>query len=376
MKILVITNHSYMLYRFRKDLIRHLQRQHEVVLSMPFVGHEDDFMAMGLRCIETEVDRRGLNPAKDLKLFAAYRRMLRQEKPDLVITYSIKPNIYGGLACSLAKVPYCVNVQGLGTAFQKPGLAQFVTVLYRTALRKADTVFFENEGGAEEFIKRRIIPEQKVTVLSGAGVNLQDYALMPYPEHEDAVHFLYLGRIMREKGVCELFQAICRLYDETGGKVVLDLVGFFDDQFDEEYKAQVEQLVERGIAVFHGFQTDPRPYYEQTDCVVLPSYHEGMSNVLLEGAACGRPLITSDIYGCREAVDDGVSGFLCQAQDSESLYRQMLRMARLSRDERQAMGAAGRAKMEQEFEKHMVVHKTINAIFGEQLLSEKPRAML
>ena len=158
-KILILTNHSYMLYRFRTELIRELMKDHEVVLSMPFVGHEEDFKAMGLRCIETEVDRRGINPKRDLKLFAFYRKLLKAEKPDMVITYSIKPNIYGGWACQMLGIPYCANVQGLGTAFQKPGLAQMVTVMYKTALLKARTVFFENQGNANEFLDRHIIPK-------------------------------------------------------------------------------------------------------------------------------------------------------------------------------------------------------------------------
>lgn len=141
-KILIITNHSYMLYRFRLELIQRLTRTHEVVLSMPFVGHEADFQAMGLRCVETQVDRRGIDPRTDFRLLRTYDRLIRAERPDLVLTYSIKPNIYGGLVCRLRGVPYCANVQGLGTAFQKKGLAAFVTVLYRLALRRAKTVFF------------------------------------------------------------------------------------------------------------------------------------------------------------------------------------------------------------------------------------------
>ena len=172
MKILIITNHSYMLYRFRRELIAQLEKDHEVVLSMPFVGHEEDFLAMGLKCINTEVDRRGINPKTDGKLFLAYRKLLKAERPDLVITYSIKPNIYAGIACTLAGIPFCANVQGLGTAFQRKGLAQFVTVLYKTALRKAKTVFFENRGNAQEFLDRGIIPAEKITVLSGAGIGV------------------------------------------------------------------------------------------------------------------------------------------------------------------------------------------------------------
>ena len=356
-KILILTNHSYMLYRFRTELIRELMKDHEVVLSMPFVGHEEDFMAMGLKCIETEVDRRGINPKRDLKLLNFYRKLLKAEKPDMVITYSIKPNIYGGWACQFSGIPYCANVQGLGTAFQKPGLAQMVTVMYRTALLKAKTVFFENQGNANEFLSRHIIPEKKVTVLNGAGINLEAYDAKPYPEN-DRVRFLYLGRLMAEKGVGELLTAMKRLYQELGDRVALDIVGFYDD---EACRAQAEELVAMGAAVFHGFQPEPRPYYAGADCVVLASYHEGMSNVLLEASAMARPVITSDIYGCREAVDEGVTGLLCTVKDADSLYEQMKKMALLSREEREQMGLAARKKMERQFDKRIVVKNTIDA---------------
>lgn len=353
-KILIITNHSYMLYQFRRELIQELMQNNEVVLSMPFVGHEDDFKRMGLRCIETDVDRRGINPKTDFKLLKTYYQMLKKERPDLVITYSIKPNVYAGLVCGMLNIPFCANVQGLGTAFQKPVLAQFVTLLYKLAFRRVETVFFENEGNAEEFRRRKIVPAEKQNVLPGAGVNLEYYAYQPYPKN-DVVHFLYLGRIMKEKGMDELFSAVKRLKAE-GYEFVLDLVGFFED----EYKAQVEELQEQGIAVFHGFQQDPRPYYAAADCVVLPSYHEGMSNVLLEAAATGRCLITSNIPGCREAVENGKSGMLCKVKDAESLYKAMKRFLELSDEKREAIGKAGRLNMEQRFDKAMVVENTVN----------------
>lgn len=355
-KILIITNHSYMLWRFRRELIAELARKHEVVLSMPFVKHEEDFQAMGLRCIKTDIDRRGINPFTDLKLLKIYHQIMKEEKPDLVITYSIKPNIYAGLVCCWQKIPYCANVQGLGTAFQKAGLAQFVTWLYRLAFRKVQTVFFENEGNALEFRKRKILPPQKQVVLHGAGVNLEDYQQQPYPKNEK-VHFLYLGRIMKEKGMDELFDAVQRLAAE-GQTFVLDLAGFFE----EEYKEQVEELQEKGIVKFHGFIEEPRPCYAAADCIVLPSYHEGMSNVLLEAAAIGRPLIASDIPGCREAVDHGKSGLLVTVQDSGSLYRAMKQILEIPRLERAAMGLAGRRKMEEEFRKEVVVEQTIRAL--------------
>ncbi len=356
-KILIITNHSYMLYRFRLELIQALQKEHEVVLAMPFVGHVEDFQAMGLRCIETKLDRRSINPFKDLRLLCCYRKILKRERPDLVLTYSIKPNLYGGLACTMQKIPYCTHIQGLGSAFQRRGLSFLVGRLYKFALGKSRMAFFENRFNADTFLQKKLLPAHKVCVLSGAGVNVSQYSYCPRRKQEP-VHFLYLGRFMQEKGLDELFAAMERLQKTHPDRAVLDLVGFFEDGYRED----VEALTEKGIAFFHGFHTDPRPFYEQADCVVLPSYHEGMSNVLLEAAAMGCPLITSDIPGCREAVVDGVSGYLCNVQDTDSLYAAMLRILELSPVELEQMGRRGAEKIRQEFDREQVVRTTMQVL--------------
>ena len=229
-------------------------------------------------------------------------------------------------------------------------------------------VFFENAGNAQEFIKRKLIAEDKVIVLNGAGVNLEHYAYTPVSSHQEGeesgesetgkMHFLYLGRIMKEKGIDELFAAMRRLHGEYGGRVVLDIVGFFED----EYKDAVEKMVEDGIAVFHGFQEETRPYYEMAGCVVLPSYHEGMSNVLLEASAMGRPVITSDIPGCREAVEDGKSGYLCEMKNADMLFEKMKMMADKSIDEIEEMGKCARKRMEKQFDKKRIVKRTVEII--------------
>lgn len=357
-KILIATNHAYMLWQFRRELIAELGKEHEVVLSLPFdeEHHEKPFQEMGMKCIDTPLERRGINPLTDFKLMEHYKRILREEQPDLVITYSIKPNVYAGLECSKLGIPYCANVQGLGTAFEKPGLAQFVTLLYKLAFRKVRTVFFENVANAEEFQRRHIIPEKKQKILHGAGINLERYSFQAYPKN-DKVHFLYVGRIMREKGIDELFAAVRSIY-AVRKDFVLDIVGFYED----DYKEQVESLVRDGIAIFHGFQENPVPYYAAADCVVLPSYHEGMSNVLLEAAAVGRPLITSDIPGCREAVDQGITGILVKSRDTDSLRKGMETFLEKTHVDRVLMGEAGRRRMEQIFDKAQVVKETISAL--------------
>ena len=358
MKFLIITNHSYMLWQFRRELIEALLRRGEVVISTPFVGHEHDFEDLGCRCVETRLERRGKNPLREAALFASYLRLLRTEKPELVVTYSIKPNIYARLLCRWLKIPYCSNVQGLGTAFQSKTSAALASMLYRAGLKKANTVFFENTENASEFVKRAIIPEKRVKVLPGAGVNLEHFPAVPYPTEEQGIRFLYLGRIMREKGMDELFAVIRRLKAEYGERIRFDLVGFFED----DYQQIVEKLSRESTICFHGFQTDPQPCYAAAHCVVLPSWHEGMSNVLLEGAATGRAVITSDIPGCREAVEDGKTGFLATVKDAESLYRAMTSFLKLSPEERKEMGLLGRKKMESEFDKKRVVKETLDAL--------------
>lgn len=357
-KILICTNHSYMLYQFRKELIEELMKDSEVVLCMPFVGHEKDFMEMGLRCIEIKMKRRSMNLFSDFKLLASYAAILKKEQPDQVITYSIKPNLYMGMLCKSYGIPYYINVQGLGTAFEKPVMSIFAGRFYKKAASGARCVFFENTNNAEYFLDHGLVDQDKIHVLHGAGVNLEKHCFSPMP-HNDKVHFLYLGRIMREKGMDELFQAVEWLY-EDGADFLLDLVGFFEEE--EIYKDKMIGLLETGIVNFYGFKDNPDYYYRQADCIVMPSYHEGMSNVNLEAAATGRCLITTDIPGCREAVDHGKTGFLVKKANPESLYKAMKRFLLMEPDARAKMGKKAREKMEREFDRRQIVAETINLI--------------
>lgn len=364
MKILIATNHSYMLYRFRRELVEALMQAHEVILSMPFVGHEEEFQAMGLRCIRTDLDRRSINPFKDMKLLKTYRKMLDEIQPDLVITYSIKPNVYLGGLCKKRNIPYVTNVQGLGTAFEKPVLSALVSGMYRSALRRARTVFFENQENAAFFREKKIVSPRQITVLPGAGINLEEYPEVPMAE-DGVCRFLFLGRIMKEKGVDEFFAAAKTIKAEFGENVAFDVVGFYEDA----YKELVDRLVAEGVVTFHGFQTEVHPYYASASCIVLPSYHEGMSNVLLEGAATGRALITSDIPGCREAVEDGVSGYLCPARDADRLTQAMRTFAEQSFRQQSDMGHRGRQLVEQRFDKKQVVARTVAAMMQDTVRS-------
>lgn len=355
-RILVLANNDVGLYRFRKDLLAALLNTgHEVYISLPNGGLVPELVQLGCRYLETPIDRRGMNPIQDSKLFNQYRAMLRKVKPDLVITYTIKPNIYGGLACRMAHIPYAVNITGLGSAIENGGwLKRFVLSLYRPALKDAKVIFFENTGNRDTLVATGVVPKGRDVVLNGAGVNLEDYPYQPYPQ-EGPVRFLFVGRIMREKGVDEFFAAARRMKQNYGDGVEFHIVG----SFEEAYKPLMDELAQAGVVKYHGYQSDMKPFYAMAGCVVLPSYHEGMSNVLLEAAASGRPLITSDIPGCREAVENGASGYLCPVKNAGALYDAIQRFAELPKDLKAEMGRRGRARMEQHFSKKAVVTETI-----------------
>ena len=357
-KMLILANSSSGLYSFRRELIGEILAGNDVIASTPDRGNIWDLEAIGCNVLLTDIDRRGINPVTDLKLMLNYWKMLRREKPDLVITYTIKPNVYGGMVCRLLGIPYAANITGLGTAFQKQGaLRTLVTILYKTALKKAKVIFFENAENMQVLLDERIARNAQCCLLNGAGVNTEYYAYTTYPEAEGTTRFLFVGRVMREKGVDELFTAMSRL-QENGFDCVLDVVGGFEENYAEKIAAHTEQ----GWLRYHGYQKDVRPYIEKAHCLVLPSYHEGMANTNLECAAMGRPVITSNIHGCKEAVEDGVSGLLCEMQNTDSLYDAMVRFVKLSGEERAAMGCVGRTRMEEIFDKKKVVAATLKAL--------------
>ena len=332
-----------------------VNKKNKVYISLPYGEMVEPLKKMGCKFIDAPVDRRGLNPIKDFELFVYYVELLKKVKPDLAITYTIKPNIYGSLACEILRIPYAVNITGLGTAFQKQGmLRKFVTTLYKISLRKAKVVFFENCENQQIFIDEHIIPASKTCLLNGAGVNLEHFSYQEYPQETDEVRFLFVGRVMKEKGVNELFKAM-RMLRKDGVNCSLDVVG----GFEENYEPIIKRFEKEGWLYYHGFQDDVRPFIKNCHCFVLPSWHEGMANTNLECAASGRPVITSNIHGCLEAVIDGESGFLCEKQNARSLYEVMKIFAELPVEVRAEMGKYGRYHMRQHFEKSNVVRKTI-----------------
>lgn len=358
MRILVLANNDIGLYNFRKELIEKLICMgNEVYISLPYGEKIDLLTAMGCKFIDTDIDRRGINPLTDIKLIRTYFKIIKQVKPDKVITYTIKPNIYGGMVCRIKNIPMYANITGLGTAFQNDGLlTKLVCAMYKFAFKKIKTVFFENEGNRDIIVGKGIVPKSKTHCLKGAGVNTEEFVFSQYPI-DGKIHFLFIGRVMSEKGVDELFTAAERL-KKDGENVMVDIVG----PFEENYADTVKELEERGVIKYHGYQSDVKQFIEKSHCFVLPSYHEGMANTLLECGAMGRPLITSNIHGCMEAVRDGITGYLCQVKDADDLYKKMKKFIALPYEQKKEMGNLSHEFVARVFDKKKVVEETVREI--------------
>ena len=360
MKIFIAANESYGLYLFRRDLIsRMIADGHRVYVSLPDGDCTERIKALGCRFIETEIDRRGINPKKDIALIRNYLRLLKKIRPDLVVTYTIKPNIYCGMAARRLGIPYAINITGLGTAFQKDGpLKALVKSLYHAGCGKAKVVFTENSGIREEMISMKLFPAEKIHVLRGAGVNTERFTYAPYPAEDAPVKFLFIGRVMKEKGIDEFFLAAQRL-NKSGILCEFHVAG----DYEEDYYGTIQMMKENENLFYHGFLDDIRPLIASCHCFVLPSYHEGMANSLLECGAMGRPLITSAIHGCMEAVEENVSGYLVPVQDANSLYEAMKRFALLPHAQKEEMGKASHDFVSRMFDKKKVVDETVRQLY-------------
>lgn len=363
MKVLVLANKSTGLYKFRAELLRSLiEQKHEVFISVPKGDFVEEMKNIGCKFIDTPISRHGTNPVTDLLLIFQYKKIIKSVKPDIVFTYTIKPNVYGGFACQLSKVPYVANVTGLGTAVENGGVLQKITLaLYKTGLRKAQKVFFQNQANLDFMLAHGIKPKS-YALIPGSGVNLEHFAPLPYPQNDDTVHFVFISRIMREKGIDQYLDAAQHFYslrhcekrsDEAIQECVFHVCGFCE----AEYQGKLDEFAKAGVVVYHGMVRDVKTVLKDVHCSIHPSFYpEGISNVLLESCACARPIITTDRPGCGEIVDDGVNGFVVKQRDSQDLIEKIEKFLALTLEEKQKMGEAGRAKVEKEFDRQIVVN--------------------
>lgn len=356
-KILILANNASGLYDFRNELVIKLLEEYEVHISLPDEHEVPEFEQEGCHVHHTPIDRRGINPFKDLGLIKSYRKLLKEIRPSVVLTYTIKPNIYGNLCCRLMRIPYIANITGLGSVFENGGIIQkLVVFLYQIALKDSVCVFFQNERNQQIFEKYDI-RGRKCRLVPGSGVNLDRHAFEEYPSKEEKTKFLYVGRIMREKGMNEFLYA-AKVIRQENPFVTFEIVGNYED----DYKDVIEQYERQGIIHLTGYQKEIHPYYKRAAAIVMPSYHEGMSNVILEASATGRPILASDIPGCREGFEEGITGFGFLPRDKEALVDAIYRFIKLPYEEKAHMGKNARMKMEREFDRNQVVNAYMDEI--------------
>lgn len=373
MKILILTNYANGLWLFRKELLlAFLEEGHTVYVSLPPDENVDKLRSLrcggrAVRIIETPFERRGNNPARDLKLFLDYRRLLKQYQPGAVLTYTIKPNLYGGLACRLGHVPYLCNVTGLGTAIEDGGaLSRILLRFYKISMKKAERVFFQNAKN-REFMNRHGIAVHNSGLLPGSGVNLCEHTFSPYPPETEGIIFLAVIRIMRDKGIDEYLEAarvMMRRQAETDVQIRFWLAGEYEEESRAQYEPVIRELEDSGIIRYFGHIDNVGEVMAQSHVIVHPSYHEGLSNVLLEAAACGRPVLASRISGCVETFCEGESGFGFAVKSADALVQAMEKVLALSGEERERMGRAGRKWAEDHFDRNIVLQAYRDELAG------------
>ncbi len=358
MKILILANNDVGLYHFRKELLQKLLDEgHYVFIALPGGEKVIRFMRMGCVFFRIEIDRRGINPAKDIVLLNKYIYLLRTTDPDIVLTYTIKPNIYGGIACRLLKKKYIANITGLGSALEKKGIVRGIAVfLYRVALKEASCIFFQNSSNQKRMHAFRIKGKREIQI-PGSGVNTKEHPFEPYPDQSEPVEFLFIGRIMREKGIEELLAAA-----ENVKKSYPDVRFTVAGECEEDYRSVLEEAQQKGILTYLGFRDDVHALIKKCFALVLPSYHEGMSNVLLEASSSGRPVLASRIPGCVEVFEEGTTGIGFEARNTQSLTKAFFTFIRFPHEKKKEMGIRARKRMENEFDRTIVIQAYLEEI--------------
>lgn len=365
-KILLLSPKDNNFYNFRSELILKLKELgHEIVLVCPYGKKIDYFIDRGCKFIDLDLQRRGTSITADLKLTFQYYRIIKCEKPDVVLTYTTKSSTYGGIACRMAGVPYIVNNAGM---YREEDFGKFIwfvlKTLYKLSYAYADCLMYQNVY-ERDTLNRIIKNKAHYRDIPGSGVNLNEFVYKEYPHNETTIIFNYVARIVKIKGIDELLEC-AHIIHSKHENVRFVLYGDYDDDIYRE-KVRIAEAADE--VEYGGIQMDMKPYIEACHAVIHPSYYEGMTNVVLEHSAMGRPCLGSNIPGVADGIEDGKSGFLFNVQDVPSMVDAVEKFLALSNEEKTAMGRLAREKMEKEFDRNIVTNiyiEEINAILNKR----------
>ncbi len=359
MRILILVNVGATLYKFRRELIDALlERGDSVYISSAQSPRLDNFTRLGCQIIETPLDRHGVNPLRDINLVLFYKRTIKNLKPDVVLSFTQKPNIYGGYICGRLGIPFLPTITGLGTGVFYSGrlIRRIVFALYRLGLKRVPQVFIQNEGCRELLQKERVIRDN-FRLIPGSGVNLNRFRFEEYRDETSTIRLLYIGRMLFDKGMNEFFYCVEKMKNKYP-QVIFEFLGPHNDDFKEI----IDRLLAEDKLILYSETDDVRPYLKKCSVLVHPSYHEGMANVLLEAAATGRPVLASRIPGCQETFEEGVTGLGFEPRNSDDLCRAVEEFIGLSYERRKEMGLEGRLKMERDLDRKRVVQEYLDEL--------------
>ena len=363
MKIAVVLNTSWNIFNFRKGLIESLQEEgHEVYAVAPHDEYTDYLIEKGCKYERVTMDSRGANPFKDLALTIELYRIYKRIKPDVILHFTIKPNIYGSFAASLLKIPVINNVCGLGTVFLKRGIVyKIAKLMYRLSFRYPHKVLFQNQEDRDLFVHENLIDSRKTDIVPGSGIDLNKFIYESIPSNEEFT-FLLISRLIHDKGIIEFIEAIKRL-KQKGMKARYQLLGAIDEKHKRGIpEKMIRSWIRSDTVEYLGKVEDVRGYIKNADCVILPSYREGTPRTLLEASSMGRPIIATDVAGCNNVVVNNFNGLLCRIKDPDDLASKMETMQNLSHQERDEMGRRGRSRMESFFSEKVVIRKYLEEI--------------
>ncbi len=364
MNVAIVVNTSWNIFNFRLGLVRTLLAQGHTIHTVAPTDRCTKYLVM-TGCIHHHVhmDSRGANPIKDAALAIELWSLYRKIKPDVVLHYTIKPNIYGTFAAALLKIPIVNNVCGLGTVFLKANLTSaFALMLYKIAFRFPRKVFFQNPDDLSLFLEKKLVAPEIVDLVPGSGIDLNRFTPQPFARNEPFT-FLLISRLIIDKGVMEYIEAI-RLLHAKGVKARFQILGAKDPKHKRGIKLPtIDRWIEDGVVEYLGTTEDVRPFIHNADCIVLPSYREGTPRVLLEAASSGKPIITTAVPGCRQVVEHNYNGLLCLQKYPEDLGQKMMEMSEFDTQSLRTFGENGRKKMEKEFSESVVIAKYLQALW-------------
>lgn len=357
--VVISVNMAWNLANFRAGLIRRIiENGYRVVALAPTDGYAERVRELGCEFVHIGIDRRGINPVGDVALLANYYRVLRRVRPVAFLGFTIKPNVYGSLACHFLGIPVVNNIAGLGATFLGAGWLNFVArSLYKVALGKSKRVFFQNPDDHDLFLTSRIVSAAKSKLIPGSGVDTSRFSLSLFANRGQSASFtfLFVGRLLWDKGIGE-YVAAARMLRESGLDFVCKVLGFIDTNNPSGIsREELDAWAREGVIEYLGAADDVRPEMAKADCVVLPSYREGAPRSLIEAASMSRPVITTRAPGCKEVVVDGVTGFLVEPRSAQDLARAMADMCSLSGDRLSEMGASARAFVCAKYDERIVI---------------------